>query len=641
MHLRGDSRAGFDTLLGLLDGSETDEIIEETLRDFGPTAQPWLLETAADARATDHQRLVCFHLAHQGDAASRAALLPLIAEVDLGERFASCIEADWMEDTETMTRALELLRSDSLHPLARARLAALLSPEGLGAAGSDEDWAGATLTQPLAVEALRSASEATTPRIPAIPGSSDPLAGGIPSAGFPAGGAAPPDIGLPDAALPGGSAPRGGGASGGSSAPGAGSPISPAVPPRASSAAPVDVAGKPQLVQVFYGTNRARLDTDHTHHKLAVSVLATAGGSLLAMIMCLVGFLRNGNRAFAAVALLAIGVVAPFGFLAANNYSRASLHAPVAYGVDYQPKVELGICEVSMPPGHRPGMLEGPSIFTLKVTEDVNKHVVLTDVAQLSNDQFYDSLHRTLDKSGKNILVFVHGYNVSFDDAARRTAQMAVDLQFPGAPVFYSWPSQANWYGYATDKENIQRSVAQIKSFLLELAQRSGADTINLVAHSMGNVGLTQALKEIETATPLFNQVVLAAPDIDAEVFKSAIAPSIVTKARHVTLYTSQTDLALIASRYFNHGTRLGDSAGGVVLYPGIDTIDATDVDSSLLGHSYYGSNVTVLSDLGRVLENQPIASRQYLRTVIDASQPYWAFDRLRLSQAVAPAPNH
>ncbi len=99
---------------------------------------------------------------------------------------------------------------------------------------------------------------------------------------------------------------------------------------------------------------------------------------------------------------------------------------------------------------------------------------------------------------------------------------MAYDLKFPGVPVFYSWPSQANWYGYRNDSQNIQNSVDQIQSFLTAIAAQSKAKSINLVAHSMGNVGLTAALAPMDNAK--FNQIVLAAPDIDAEVFKHEIA---------------------------------------------------------------------------------------------------------------------
>jgi esterase/lipase superfamily enzyme len=265
-------------------------------------------------------------------------------------------------------------------------------------------------------------------------------------------------------------------------------------------------------------------------------------------------------------------------------------------------------------------------LLKLQIAPDPNKHIVLTSVKRLESDVFYNDLHSELDSRGSNILVFIHGYNVSFEDAARRTAQMSYDLKFPGAPVFYSWPSQANWYRYRTDQENIENSVEQIKGFLLELADRSHATTINLVAHSMGNVGLTTALSRMEGPSR-FHQIVLAAPDIDALTFKQEIAPKIITQGKRVTLYTSKTDLALIASKYFNHGARAGDSGAEMPLIPGIETIDATAVDSSLLGHSYYGSNINVLFDLGELLSGKPIEARPYLQTAANSRAPYWYFD--------------
>lgn len=400
--------------------------------------------------------------------------------------------------------------------------------------------------------------------------------------------------------------------------------------------------GQPKVVEVFYGTNRGQAFIRAGLPSLTVGLLGTVAGALLTLSFCVLAFWRYGHRGLAAISFVAIGAVAGLGYQTAKQVQLADQTQQIAYGGQYQARVELGKCQVSIPPNHQIGMLESPNLFKLEIQQDPEKHLMLTKVEPLDRDVFYSSLHSTLDDKGKNILVFIHGYNVSFEDAARRTAQMAEDLKFPGAPVFYSWPSQANWYHYSTDRTNIEQSVPQIRQFLLDLAERSGADTINLIAHSMGNVGLTEALQTMESTSsrPLFHQLVLAAPDIDADVFKQQIAPSIVSKAAHVTLYTSQTDLALIASRYFNHGARVGDSASGVPLFPGIDTIDATAVDSSLLGHTYYGSNVSVLMDLGFLLRNQPISSRNYLRKIVNSPQPYWAFDNTRVSQSPGASSN-
>ena len=350
-------------------------------------------------------------------------------------------------------------------------------------------------------------------------------------------------------------------------------------------------------------------------------------------------FVRAGNRWLATLTLLGIFVFGPIGFYAAYQISKQSWSTPVVFSGDYRNQVEYGSCTVSIPPHHQPGALESPNLFRFEVTPDPEQHVVLAEIKPLSEDRFYQQMQQLQAEKGKNLLVFIHGYNVSFEDAARRTAQMSFDLKFPGAPVFYSWPSQANWYGYATDQANIRDSVQLIKTFLMDLAQKSGADTINLVAHSMGNVGLTEALKEMANATsePLFNQVVLAAPDIDTDVFRDEIAPSIIGKARRLTLYTSKSDLALVASRYFNRGSRAGDSASELLLIPGIETIDATNVDSSLLGHSYYGSSVSVLTDLENLLKNQPIQERPYLRRSVATTEPYWEFDPVMITRMPKP----
>jgi esterase/lipase superfamily enzyme len=82
----------------------------------------------------------------------------------------------------------------------------------------------------------------------------------------------------------------------------------------------------------------------------------------------------------------------------------------------------------------------------------------------------------------------------------------------------------------------------------------------------------------------------------------------------------------LLASRYFNAGDRVGDSSRGVFSIPGIEVIDATEIDSSLLGHSYYGSNIQVLDDIANLFRNKALADRKYLEYQADATPPHWSF---------------
>ena len=402
---------------------------------------------------------------------------------------------------------------------------------------------------------------------------------------------------------------------------------------------PILKKGDDRKVAVFYGTNRSPIQPRGSTSPIVASHVVLAGLALVAMIGCFFLFPRHSNFRYAIALLVGMGAVSTLALqmMLLTNWPGGSREL-LCYGGEYSDQIQYGVCEVSIPEGHQPGELESPQMFKMEVTQDLEKHIVLTNVERLQTDAFHAAMKTELDRKGNNIFVFIHGYNVSFEDAARRTGQMAYDLKFPGAPVFYSWPSQANWYSYVTDKVNIDLSTSQIRSFLLDLAAKSKADTINLIAHSMGNVGLTAALSEMEQSSkPYFNQVVLAAPDIDANVFKDEIALKIVAKAHHTTLYTSRTDLALIASRYFNQRNRAGDSGPEVLIIDGIDTIDATAVDSSLLGHTYYGSNVTVLDDLGQLLQNQPIESRHYLKSIGHGSRPYWEFEPMQISRVPSP----
>jgi esterase/lipase superfamily enzyme len=147
----------------------------------------------------------------------------------------------------------------------------------------------------------------------------------------------------------------------------------------------------------------------------------------------------------------------------------------------------------------------------------------------------------------------------------------------------------------------------------------------------MGTRALTNALREfareMEHEEKPFHQVVLAAPDIDAEVFRRDLVPALNKTAQRVTLYASSNDHALAASRKLHAYPRAGESGANLVVAPGLDTIDVSAVDTSLLGHSYYGDNNTIIADLYRLIhESLPPERRERLQPAVYAGLPYWVF---------------
>lgn len=200
-------------------------------------------------------------------------------------------------------------------------------------------------------------------------------------------------------------------------------------------------------------------------------------------------------------------------------------------------------------------------------------------------------------------------------------------------PIFYSWPSQEGLLSYTIDENNVAWTVPHLKEFLLGIARRSGAQSVHLVAHSMGNRALTSALRELSLELkqdcPRFHEVVLTAPDIDADVFRRNLAPAVAKTADRVTLYASSNDEALAASKAIHGYRRAGDSGDQVVIVPGVDTINVSDIDTSLTGHCYYGSNRTVLADLFELIHgSKPPDQRKWLRSMQLGLLTYWKFLR-------------
>ena len=308
--------------------------------------------------------------------------------------------------------------------------------------------------------------------------------------------------------------------------------------------------------------------------------------------------------------------------------------ASIFGGQPSEPKrISYGICEVSIPKGHKPGALEASSIWRFEFKEDPDKHVVLLKVHAQQKNSYFSNLKSVIDRSkGQNAFIFIHGYNVTFTDAARRTAQISYDLGFDGAPVFYSWPSTGELGGYPTDEENIAWAQQNVKQFLRDFVEKTDAQNIYLVAHSMGSRALTGAVASLITEAPQFKkrfkEIILAAPDISARIFRDNIAPKMIEASNNITLYVSSDDKALAASRKFHANPRAGEAGKNIIIYNGIDTIDATGIDASLLAHSYFAEAKSIISDILSIFQGQRPSGRKTLKPVKTDRGVYWAFTK-------------
>jgi esterase/lipase superfamily enzyme len=295
--------------------------------------------------------------------------------------------------------------------------------------------------------------------------------------------------------------------------------------------------------------------------------------------------------------------------------------------------VSYGRAEVNIPHRKKKGEVPRPVWWKLQFSENPDKHMMVMNMEELADYVFFGQVaHRIGTSDEHDAFIFIHGYNVSFEDSLLRAAQMAYDLHFQGAPIVYSWPSKAATAGYLADEDSIRYTVKNFVQFLRSVKSLNNAKKIHLVAHSMGNRALTDALLALHQEGFfngfLFNQIILAAPDIDAQIFAEDIAPQLSSVSHRMTLYTSSKDLALTTSRKLRGGEilRAGLSGEQILICKGIDTVDASQVSTDLLGHGYFASTAPLINDMYLLTRHNHSPKERNLNQVISEDAIYWEF---------------
>lgn len=385
----------------------------------------------------------------------------------------------------------------------------------------------------------------------------------------------------------------------------------------------------PKTVRVYFGTDRQLIQPEQPPWS---KILLYPVLTVCLLISVLMDWRRSRDEKSRGCAnvflttLFLIGVVWTLSVFRSELLDRWRIGTGPRFGPrrDSVKQVHYGTCDVSIPPKHESGKIEAPSIGP----EDESLHVVLKKTEEMEEKTFFEAVHAkvvALPKEQRTCFVFIHGFNVTFENAAKRTAQIHYDLEFTGVPIFFSWPSRASLLHYFSDRNEIEYSRYVIKQFLLDVSQRVSADRIHVIAHSMGADATCHAIADLGERGKIFDQIILAAPDIDREVFRLQLAPRMFAAANRMTMYCSKDDMALRASNTFNDSPRAGDSRLGVLVTKELDTVDASGIDTALLGHSYYGDCLPILKDVRKLVsQHLPPKERNLVAWPVENELNYW-----------------
>ena len=205
---------------------------------------------------------------------------------------------------------------------------------------------------------------------------------------------------------------------------------------------------------------------------------------------------------------------------------------------------------VSVPPGHETGVIERPSI----TSESRKRHFVIVGQRKLDEAQFNAEIASQVSGRvgvSRDVLVFIHGFNTGYDEARFRLAQIVTDARFTGVPVLFTWPSRNKFLAYGSDRESATASRDALEKLLRDLGQTPGVGRVHVLAHSMGTFLAMEALRQNAIAGQAdlngkLGDVMLAAPDIDLDVFRSQLAR--IGKSARISVFAAADDRALSLS---------------------------------------------------------------------------------------------
>ena len=292
--------------------------------------------------------------------------------------------------------------------------------------------------------------------------------------------------------------------------------------------------------------------------------------------------------------------------------SRATTRQPEYFSGERSPSVGFARLDISVPRAHQVGQVELPGSVTS--AGDPASHFTVSGVERLTEPEILKQVRAEIASrphTEREVLVFVHGFNTNFADAAFRFAQIVTDSGFKGVPVLFTWPSRAQLLAYPYDRDSADFSRDALETGLRAISRDLGANRFDILAHSMGTLLTVETLRQAAIRGDgsfggKLRNVMLAAPDIDLDVFKTQLAAI----KRPVTVFVSSDDRALDFSRQFaGDKTRLGAiSDKDTEIVADLSKAGATIIDlsgdraSDEYNHGKFASTPRIVQMIGRRL---------------------------------------
>jgi esterase/lipase superfamily enzyme len=185
----------------------------------------------------------------------------------------------------------------------------------------------------------------------------------------------------------------------------------------------------------------------------------------------------------------------------------------------------------------------------------------------LEQEAFFEELRVAIDRSPhRSVLVLVWGWKERWRNAAAKSAYISYLLDIDTPVVVFDWPANqgTDARGYLASHRMARASGPDLGRILEAIIEHAKPENLWLVALSMGSQVVSDAFDymvqqpALRDAEREIDHVVLAAPDVADDEFDQKFANEIRQLSRHLTVYVSSTDQALLLSQWVNRRARVG-----------------------------------------------------------------------------------
>ena len=217
----------------------------------------------------------------------------------------------------------------------------------------------------------------------------------------------------------------------------------------------------------------------------------------------------------------------------------------VTYLGEYAGQVSYGLINVQLP-GDQPA---GSTVTTGAIKK----------VESIPYPTFFKFLR---DQSPKPLVIWIHGYRLSFPTSTAYCAQIARDLNIDANILTFDWASNESVFGYTRDLLQVPLSTKYFVDLLTTINSEVKPPKIIVIAHSLGCRLVCLALQELyndpNTRNLKLDHVIFLAPNIDREEFDKNFKSELQTLVNRLTIYVASDDNILLLGKLLYNVDSIG-----------------------------------------------------------------------------------